>query len=179
MKTKAWMIMAVVCSLSLATACGEDEEAAGGDDTQAATDETGGEDTTAEEPEEPEEPEAPPGPVAEDPTYELRATAAGPYTAGSEASFQIQLTPRGEYHVNQDFPMEIALSGPDGVTLPGDTLGNGDAAEFTEETARFDVPFTAAAAGEHTVTAEVDFAVCTPQACFPEHRTLALAVAVN
>ena len=177
MKTKAWMIMAVVLSFALATACGDDE-AASGDDTQAAADETGGEDTDTE-PEEPEEPEAPPGPVAEDPTYELRATAAGPYTAGSEANFQIQLTPRGDYHVNQDFPMEIALSGPDGVTLPASALVNGDAAEFTEETARFDVPFTAAAAGEHTVTAEVDFAVCTPQACFPEHRTLALAVAVN
>ncbi len=171
MKTK-WWILAVVTSLLLAGACGEDDP-----DPGAST--GGGEPTEAPPEAPPAEPEGPPGPLAEDPTYELRATAGGPYTAGEAGTFQIQLTPRGDYHVNQDFPIEIALSGPDGMTLPTASLGNSDAAELTEERARFDVGFTPAAAGEQTVTAEVDFAVCTPQACFPEHRTLALALAVN
>ena len=48
MKTKAWMILAVALSFAWATGCGEDEEAASGDDTQAAADETGGEDTDTE-----------------------------------------------------------------------------------------------------------------------------------
>lgn len=179
MKDKAW-ILSVAMVFLLAAACGDEGEAesATGDDTQASTEETGGEDEGGEEATE-DEPEEPPGPVAEDPTYELRATAQGPYASGEEATFQIQLTPRGAYHVNQDFPMDIALSGPEGVSLPPASLGNSDAAEFNEERARFDVPFTASAAGEHRVTAEVDFAVCTPEACFPEHRTLALALPVE
>ena len=54
-----------------------------------------------------------------------------------------------------------------------------DAAEFGEKAARFDVPFTPAQAGEHTVQAKVRFAVCTPETCVPDERTLALAIAVK
>ncbi|MGE0787904.1 MAG: hypothetical protein AB7S26_19675 [Sandaracinaceae bacterium] len=169
-KTMAWLAASI---LALAAAgCGGDE----GSSTSSNT--VGTQEPTANH-EEPAEPDPPAGPVAEDPSYELRATPGGPYTAGEAATFQIQLTPRGVYHVNQDFPMEIALSGPDGVTLPSAPLGNGDAAEFTEGRARFDVPFTATSAGEKNITAEVDFAVCTPESCFPEHRTLAFAVNVQ
>ncbi|MFK7992173.1 MAG: hypothetical protein AB8I08_39505 [Sandaracinaceae bacterium] len=135
--------------------------------------------TTAETPPAPEPAdEGPAGPMVEDPTFELRAEASGPYSAGESGTFQIRLTPRGEYHVNQDFPMAIALTGPDGMTLPPEDLSNGDAAEFSETTARYEVPFTAPE-GEHTVTAEVDFAVCTPEACMPDHRTLALVLPVR
>lgn len=125
------------------------------------------------------EPEAPAGPVVNDPTYELRAEATPPYTAGEQGTFQIRLTPRGHYHVNQEFPMSIALTAPGGVTVPGAALGNGDAQEFSEQVARFEVPFTASAAGEHRVTALVDFAVCTPEACMPDQRTLALVLPVQ
>ena len=181
MKTRACILAAAL----LLVACGEEaaEGAEGPTPSEGSADEGSAAEGSAALGEggeaDPGEPEEPPGPVAEDPTYELRATASGPYASGEEAQFQIELTPRGEYHVNQDFPMEIALRGPEGVTLPGAALGNGDAAEFNEERARFEVPFTAASAGEHTVTAEVDFAVCTPEACFPERRTLALALPVN
>ena len=44
---------------------------------------------------------------------------------------------------------------------------------------RFDVPFTPAAAGERTVTARVQFAMCNPSNCVPEERTLTLALAVQ
>lgn len=148
--------------------CGEESEA------------EGPETTSANEPPPTPEPadEGPAGPMVEDPTFELRAEASGPYAAGESGTFQIRLTPRGEYHVNQDFPMAIALSGPEGITLPSEDLSNGDAAEFSESTARYEVPFTAPE-GEHTVTAEVDFAVCTPEACMPDHRTLALVLPVR
>lgn len=172
--------MLVVLAMAwLGAACGGEEEAAPEigdavetDSTDTETAEEGGGETGAAI-------EAEAGPVAEDPTFELRATASGPYAAGEEGTFQIQLTPRGRYHVNQDFPMNIALDGPDGVALPAEDLGNAQAAEFTEETARFEVPFTPSAAGEHRVTAEVDFAVCTPEACMPDRRTLALVLPVN
>lgn len=169
---KTTKTLALLLGLALAGCGGDDEGAGSGAEVRAEP--AGGERDRG-----PVVDEGPAGPVAEDPTFELRASASGPYTAGTEGSFEIRLTPRGVYHVNEDFPMEIALSGPDGVTLPGEALGNDDAAALDESQARFAIPFTAAGAGEHTVTAEVDFAVCTPQACMPEHRTLALVLPVR
>lgn len=165
--------MYVVLMAMLAFGCGDEEETAATDEPQAETEPAGGGEGAADEP------EAEPGPVAEDPTFELRAEASGPYAAGEEGSFEIRLTPRGRYHVNEEYPMTITLDGPDGVSLPPEDLGVDDAAEYAEARARFSVPFTAAAAGEHRVTADVDFAVCTPEACMPERRTLALVLPVN
>jgi hypothetical protein len=121
------------------------------------------------------------GPLAEDETYELRATASGPYHSGQAGTFEISLLPRGEYHVNVDplFPFAIALDGPDAVAFGEPSLDRADAAEFTEQRARFSVPFTPNAAGQHRVTAVVDFAVCTPETCLPEQRTLALVLPVE
>ncbi|MCB9591338.1 MAG: hypothetical protein H6719_01290 [Sandaracinaceae bacterium] len=174
MKTM-WM---VALSLTLA-ACGGDEDPAPSGGETAANPEP-----VVEAPEEPAEPEActvdgEAQPAAEDPSFELRATATGPYTTGERGTFGIQLTPRGEFHVNQDFPMSVRPCAGEGVTLANAELGNEDAAERTERGARFDVPFTPTAAGEHRVSAVVDFAVCTPENCMPEQRTIALLLPVE
>lgn len=142
----------------------------------------------AETPEAAPTPEAPPAapaaaeepsPVVEDPSFELRAEPAEGYTATEEGSFAIRLTPRGNYHVNMEYPMNIQLSAPEGAGLGSSSLERGDADEYTEQRAAFTVPFVPSEAGEHTVTAEVDFAVCTPEACMPEQRTLALVLPVT
>jgi hypothetical protein len=133
--------------------------------------------TTAETP-------PPPPPAAEaravwdEPSFELRSDAAGPFTAGQEGHFTIRLTPRGAYHVNHDYPISVTLTGPSGVTFPHSTLSGADAQTFTEQLAAFDVPFTAPAGAQH-VTALVDFAVCTPEACMPDTRTVAIDLDVN
>lgn len=121
------------------------------------------------------------GPRVEDASFELVATASGPYAAGQEGTFEIRLVPRGQYHVNVDpnFPFAIALAGPDALRFREATLDREDAAEFTEQRARFAVPFTPSVAGEHRITATVDFAVCTPTTCLPEQRTLALVLPVQ
>jgi hypothetical protein len=118
------------------------------------------------------------GPSADDPTFELRATARGPYAPGEQGRFEVSLTPRGVYHVNTQYPMAIRLQGPVEVSFPSAELGVDDAAEIVEPRARFDVPFTARSAGEHRVLAEVDFAVCTPESCMPDCRTLAVVLPV-
>jgi hypothetical protein len=115
----------------------------------------------------------------EDPTFELTLKPSGPYAAGKVSSFAVSLKPRGVYHVNQDYPFSVSLTAPAGVTLPKAELAKADAAEFTDNGVRVDVPFTASAAGSHAITANVKFAVCTPETCVPDERTLALAVAVE
>lgn len=119
------------------------------------------------------------GPVVNDDAFELRAAATGPYQQGQLGQFAITLTPRGEWHVNEEYPISVELTAPTDVGLPKAELERGDAAEFGEERARFDVPFTPRAAGEHRVEAKVSFAVCTPENCIPDERTLALVLPVE
>jgi hypothetical protein len=121
------------------------------------------------------------GPHIQDETFDLLASPSDHYAVGQAGTFDIRLTPRGQYHVNADprFPFSIALSGPPAVHFAKSPLGHGDAAEFTEQRARFAVAFTPAAAGSHRVTATVDFAVCTPTTCMPDQRTLAFVLPVQ
>jgi len=187
MTHKTWILFnATLLALAglVFAACGAEEEAAADDDDVTAEAEPVTEDDAPDEMEEPAEPEAcevdgEAAAVAEDPSFELRASASGPYTAGEQGTFGIRLTPRGEYHVNEQFPLRVRPCAAEAVTLPSPELDNEDAAEHTEQTARFEVPFTATEAGEHRVSAIVDFAVCTPETCIPETRTVAVLLPVE
>jgi hypothetical protein len=113
----------------------------------------------------------------DEPSFLLRSEPVGAFQAGTESHLAIRLEARGDHHVNQDYPISIQITAPEGVTLPHATLGRPEAAEFSEALARFDVPFTATA-GHHELRALVDFAVCTPESCMPDTRTLAIAIDV-
>lgn len=115
----------------------------------------------------------------EEPSFAMRLAPAGPYKAGELGRFVLQIEPRGEYHINMEYPVEIAVTSDTGATFPKANLAKPDAAEFGEKKARFEVPFTAAAAGDQKVQCNVKFAVCTPETCVPDERNLTLAVAVN
>lgn len=116
---------------------------------------------------------------ASDPSFMLQLKPAGPYATGKLGTVVLDLEPREPYHVNQEYPMSVSVSAKDGITLPKAELQKGDAAEYTEKRARFEVPFTPTAAGEHQIEAHVRFAVCTPETCVPDERKLALAVPVE
>lgn len=123
-------------------------------------------------------PQSPPGPSVEDPTFKLSLVSEPEYTAGSASTLKLVLEARGNYHVNQDYPIKIDLKAPADVKLPKASLGKPDAAEFGEKIARFELPFTAPA-GAHELSADVDFAVCTPETCMPDQRKLAIKLAVK
>lgn len=133
----------------------------------------------APEPAKPAEPAGPAPSVVEDPTFKLHLVEAGPYKSGELGHFSVQLEARGIYHINQEFPIEMAFTAGADTALTKAKLERADAAEFGEKTARFDVPFTAKTAGEHRVAANVKFAVCTPETCVPDERNLSLALAVQ
>jgi hypothetical protein len=115
----------------------------------------------------------------DDPTFTLRLAEAGPYKAGELGRVVLHLEPRGEYHVNQDYPIEISVKADAETTLPKAKLERADAAEFGEKGAKFEVPFTAKTAGERKVECNVKFAVCTEANCVPDERDLTLALAVQ
>ncbi len=134
--------------------------------------------TQAEAPKQPAAPAAPTSRV-DDPTFTLRLAEAGPYKAGELGRVVLHLEPRGEYHVNQDYPIEITLSADAETALAKAKLERADAAEFGDKGAKFDLPFTPKAAGERKLDANVKFAVCTESNCVPDERNLTLALSVQ
>ncbi len=119
-----------------------------------------------------------PTPVVTDTSFQLTLESQPTYTSGEAGTVKLLISPRGGYHVNLDYPVRIDFSGPEAIKLVKANLGKPDAAEFSEERARFEVGFTAEA-GSHELLADVDFAVCTKETCLPEQRTLAVVLNVQ
>jgi len=120
-----------------------------------------------------------PGPVAAGDGYAVEATLAGPYMSGEVGSFAVSLAAKEQWHLNEDYPTRVIVQGSDAVVFPKAELAKTDAANWSEDAARFDVPFSAGAAGEHPVQAVVKFAICTEETCIPTERTLALNLPVE
>lgn len=119
-----------------------------------------------------------PQPTIEDTTFKLALAGQPAYAAGERAAVQLTLEARGGYHVNQEYPIRIELKAPSGVKLEKASLERADAAQFGEQSARFELPFSGEA-GTHELTASVDFAVCTAETCVPDQRTLALPLTIR
>jgi len=117
-------------------------------------------------------------PAIEDTTFKLALSGQPEYSAGQNATVQLTLEARGGYHVNQEYPIRVDLKAAPGVKLAKASLERADAAQFGEQSARFELPFSAEA-GSHELTALVDFAVCTKETCMPDQRTVALALTVR
>lgn len=172
----SWKTPLLALALAAAPLMGCEEEPA-----ETETPETEEPETEAPEVEQQAEAEAEPaGPrvVQEGYTVELSG-ADGAVTSGELTQLALVIEGQGEWHLNQDFPFAVDIQAPDGVQLPKDSFGKDDAASFADEGARVDVPLTPTAAGEHTVEAEVRFAICNPQSCIPKTETVALALQVQ
>ncbi len=166
------LALSVVVSCLLA--CGSKKNASQ-EETKAGTAAQNRGAEPASPPEAPPAAEQPAGPRVHSESFELVAKAQNAaYTTGSAAAFDVTLSGRGEWHVNQDFPVSVEVSGPEAVAFPKKKLQRSDAKEFGEERARFQVPFTPASAGDHKVQAKVSFAMCTEANCVMENHTLAL-----
>jgi hypothetical protein len=111
--------------------------------------------------------------------WDLTATAQPPYHAGSEGRFEVHLSGRNGYHVNQEYPIRLTIRPPEGVTLPKATLQRTDASTFAETGAIFPVAFTAAAAGHKDFGGELSFSVCNAQNCLLEREPVNLGVDVQ
>ncbi len=111
--------------------------------------------------------------------FVLSVSPVADYTVGKAGSVKVALTPKGKFHINQEYPMAIELTENSSVTFAKNKLGREDAKVYQENQAEFDVALTPNAAGETQVLAKVSFAVCTPENCMPDERTLALTLAVK
>lgn len=81
-----------------------------------------------------------------------------------------------EVHIDPKTPLKVRLEAPAGLKLEKAELGHKDAVDPKAEGRRFEVAFTATAAGRHEARANLDFFVCTDTWCVKQVRQLALAV---
>ena len=121
---------------------------------------------------------AAPAARAEETVYEIqkKPTAA---KVGAPGKASVTVVGKNGWHVNEEAPITVALKADPGLDLPKTKLTRADLAESTKQSARFDVPFSATAAGKKTITADARFVMCQEQACKPVKETIALDVDVT
>jgi hypothetical protein len=122
----------------------------------------------------------PAGPSIETGSFLLVVSPTQPgYTIGKLGEVEIALEGRGEWHVNQEYPIRVDLKASPGVALKKNELVKDDAKEFGEDKVRFLVAVEPSAAGDHEVTCDVSFAMCTEENCILEKRTVAMQLKVE
>ena len=122
----------------------------------------------------------PAGPSIETGSFLLAVAPAQPrYAIGKAGLVEIALEGRGDWHVNQEYPIRVDLKGAPGVTWTKNELVKDDAKEFGEDKVRFVAAVKPAAAGDHEVTCDVSFAMCTEENCILEKRTVAMKLKVE
>jgi hypothetical protein len=97
----------------------------------------------------------------------------------AKAVAKVVITPKGEFHVNTDFPAKLKITGPSDVKIEKATLTVKDAAKLTKDVAEFDIAFTAETPGKKVFTGEVKFAVCTATDCLPQTQKIEFTVDVK
>jgi len=125
-------------------------------------------------------PDEPVGPRLETGSFLLEVASTQPkYEVGKAGEVEIELEGRGEWHVNQDYPIRVELKAGPGAGLQQKELVKDDAKEFNEDKVRFVAGLEPAEAGDHEVTCDVSFAMCTDENCILEKRTVAMRVKVE
>ena len=124
--------------------------------------------------------DGPAGPQIETGAFLLAVAPAQPkYAAGKAGEVEIALEGRGEWHVNQEYPIRVDLKGAPELKFAKTELVKDDAEEFGDEKVRFLAAVEPSTAGEHEVSCDVSFAMCTEENCILEKRTVAMKLEVQ
>jgi hypothetical protein len=114
-----------------------------------------------------------------DVSMEAQPTSLKP---GAKAKLLLRIQPKPGAHISTEAPLKVELQG-EGLSLSKAALSQKDsvgvkAAGEAFAAPRFEVPFTAVAAGRASVSAKLTFFVCTESLCNRQQRTLKTDVSV-
>jgi hypothetical protein len=121
-----------------------------------------------------------------DPTSLYEISTEGSSTkvkAGEKGVFVLSIKSKQGSHVSDEAPLKLQLKGTQ-LTPAKEQLGREDSvAKKAEGQAfadpRFEVPFTAAAAGKGSVDAKLTFFICTEKLCARQQKTVSVPVEVQ
>ena len=112
--------------------------------------------------------------------YTVKITAPASCKAGSECKAEITLKAKGEYHINDKYPLKFKApdTAPDGVTFTKATLKREDG-KFAEKEGSLPIGFTATKAGKVSIGGNFSFGMCKDEACLMEKVDLTVDVDVK
>jgi len=113
--------------------------------------------------------------AADGEAYELRVPASIEVQPGVASTVSLTIAGTGTRTISKDGPVRIELSSPT-LKLPRTRYERRHAADPAAETPRFDLRFTAPAAGDHELALELRFWVCGTRTCRPVRATQTIAV---
>jgi hypothetical protein len=118
---------------------------------------------------------------AADGAYALdTAASTSSVVAGQPGKLVIVIRPTATgWHVHPQAPLKIRFEAPPALKLEKPELGRRDVVDPKAEAPRFETAFVAAAAGAQEAKANVDFFICSDQACVKQVRTVAIPVTVK
>jgi hypothetical protein len=120
------------------------------------------------------------GPKVDAESYSIEMKATGTYKAGQEGTVELTIVPKGDYHINAQYPYKLKLTdpAPEGVRFPKPILKREDGA-FDDKKGIFKVPFVAAKAGKAKVSGTLSLSVCSSAHCIMQKEELELEVGVD
>jgi hypothetical protein len=116
----------------------------------------------------------------EDDVYRLEMKPTGTYKSGQEGAVEVTLVPKGDYHINDKYPIKFKVAEPaaEGVTYPKPLLKREDGA-VDEKKGVFKIPFVAAKKGQTKVAGVLSFSMCNPGQCLMQKQDLEAVVDVQ
>jgi hypothetical protein len=99
--------------------------------------------------------------------------------AGGTGTLVLSVVPLEGTKVHPAAPLKITLSSTAGLKLAREALGRADAVDPKALGPRFEVPFTAVAAGAQEARAKIEFYLCSEEWCVRQTRDVSVAVAVK
>ncbi len=112
-------------------------------------------------------------------TFSVWMAGSGRYKAGEPGTVQVVLTPKGEWHCNENYPYKLKLGAPPaGVSYPQAVVRK-EAMSVTPGRASMAVPFVPTAAGDAKIGGTFSFSVCSAKSCQIESREVAITVKVD
>jgi polyisoprenoid-binding protein YceI len=97
--------------------------------------------------------------------YDLKVSNASG-KAGAKATATVTVKPKGDFHVNLEYPHKLILTPAEGVSVEKAKLVAADA-KVSKDEISFTIAATAVAAGKKTIEAELKSAVCSADSCMP------------
>ncbi|WP_437594012.1 hypothetical protein [Sorangium sp. So ce1000] len=116
----------------------------------------------------------------EDAVYTLEMKPTGTYKAGQEGLVEVSLLSKGDYHVNDQYPIKFKVTeaAAEGVSYPKPLLKREDGV-FDEKKGLLKVPFVAAKKGKTKVAGVLSFSICSAANCLMQKQELEAVVDVQ
>ncbi len=97
--------------------------------------------------------------------YSLKYDVAGAVKAGAASSCKLTITPATGHVLKTETPFKAMLKGSEGVKVEKDKYTSKDFVDPKSVEKSIETKFTAAAAGKHSLNADLTFFVCSDEVC--------------